>query len=79
MSTDFERAFRLILDTATSFNVPQKDMPTMLLVLSDMQFNQSLRGNDLPHLDLIREDYEEAGYQMPKIVFWNLRGIYVRR
>ena len=73
MSTDFERAFRLILDTATSFNVPQKDMPTMLLVLSDMQFDQSLRGNDLPHLDLIREDYEEAGYQMPKIVFWNLR------
>jgi len=73
MSTDFERAFKLILDTATSFNVSQKDMPTMLLVLSDMQFNESLRGNDLPHLDLIRKDYEEAGYQMPKIVFWNLR------
>jgi len=73
MNTDFERTYRLILDTAISFNVPQEHMPTMLLVLSDMQFDQSQEGRNRPHFQLMAEEFEEAGYNLPKIVFWNLR------
>tara|TARA_Y100000310_G_scaffold306934_1_gene348523 strand:- start:1170 stop:2597 length:1428 start_codon:yes stop_codon:yes gene_type:complete len=73
MNTDFEKAFKSILDTAIAFNVPQEDMPTMLLVLSDMQFDQSQNGRNRPHFQLMKEDYEEAGYTLPKLVFWNLR------
>ena len=73
MSTDFEKAYRTILDTAIAFNVPQEHMPTMLLVLSDMQFNQSQGVADKPHFELMSEEFEEAGYKLPKIVFWNLR------
>jgi len=73
MSTDFEKAYRAILDTAIAFNVPQEHMPTMLLVLSDMQFNQSQRGGNKPHFELMTKEFEEAGYKLPKIVFWNLR------
>jgi|TARA_B100002003_G_C14153139_1_gene554859 hypothetical protein len=73
MSTDFEKAYHLILDTAISFNVPKQSMPTMLLVLSDMQFNQSQRGDSGPHFDSMKQLFEDAGYVLPRIVFWNLR------
>lgn len=73
MNTDFEKAYNLILDMATSFNVPQEHMPTMLLVLSDMQFDESQEGRNRPHFQLMKEKYEKAGYKFPKLVFWNLR------
>lgn len=73
MNTNFERAYSLILDTATSFNVSQEDMPSMLLVLSDMQFDASQSGRNRPHLGLIERKFKQAGYEMPKLVFWNLR------
>ena len=49
-------------------------MPTMILVLSDMQFDESQSdyGQSMPHFDHMRELYKEAGYDFPKIVFWNL-------
>ena len=73
MNTNFEKAYSLILDTAISFNVSQEDMPSMLLVLSDMQFDASQRGRNRPHFDLIKKEFKQAGYEMPKLVFWNLR------
>ena len=73
MNTDFEKAYRLILDRAIAFNVDPDSMPTMLLVLSDMQFDESQQGGDFKtHYSWMAEDYEKAGYKLPKIVFWNL-------
>lgn len=73
MNTNFEKAYSLLLDTATSFNVSQKDMPSTLIVLSDMQFDQSHSQRNRPHFQLMAEKFKEAGYKLPKIVFWNLR------
>jgi len=70
MSTDFEQAYRHILRVAKKHNVVPDSMPTMLLVLSDMQFNDSQRG--MTHFNHMKERYEQAGYELPKIVFWNL-------
>jgi len=83
MNTDFEKAYRAILDNAVSFNAPQSVMPTMLLVLSDMQFDDSQRRHrwddrklnepEPVHFENIKKEFKEAGYEMPKVVFWNLR------
>ena len=70
MSTNFERAYRLILDSALQFNVPQEAIPTMLLCLSDMQFDSARSGN--VHLEDMQKEFTLAGYKMPKLVFWNL-------
>ena len=70
MNTNLEKAYRLILDTAEAFNVPQEHMPTMLLILSDMQFDQCTNGI---HLDNMKDLYRDKGYKFPKVVFWNLR------
>ena len=70
MNTDFEQAYRHILRLAKKHNVVKDSMPTMLLVLSDMQFDESQRG--MTHFNHMKERYEQAGYKLPKIVFWNL-------
>ena len=69
-NTDFEKTYNLLLDSAQSFNVSQEQMPTMLLCISDMQFDEANGGGT--HLDDIRSRYKEAGYTMPKLVFWNV-------
>jgi hypothetical protein len=71
-STNFQAAFELILDAAVKHNVPESDMPTMILALSDMQFNQASNTNEKA-IDMIKNKYQRAGYKMPKLVFWNLR------
>jgi hypothetical protein len=83
MNTNFEKAYRLILDLAEKFDVKDEDMPTMLLVLSDMQFDESHSSSwgggstvEKPHLEQIRMLFEASGYTMPKLVFWNLDGCH---
>jgi hypothetical protein len=70
-STDLEATFRFILDQAIKHNVAESEMPTCILIMSDMEFNEATRHNDTA-LDMIKRKYEEAGYTLPKIVFWNL-------
>jgi hypothetical protein len=71
MSTDLHKAMDKILDVAKEAGVPQDEMPGMLLILSDMQFNQCARF-DHSAMEMIRHKYEMAGYKVPAIVFWNL-------
>jgi hypothetical protein len=71
MSTNLHAAFNKILDTAVKHKVPQEDMPGMVLILSDMQFNQCVKHDDSAMV-MIERNFETAGYTVPKVVFWNL-------
>jgi len=71
MSTDLNKAMVKILKTAKDGGVPQSEMPEILLIMSDMQFNQCANFDDSA-MQMIERKYEQAGYQVPKIVFWNL-------
>ena len=73
MSTNLESVFNLVLNQAKKFNVPVTEMPTTILIMSDMEFNSAVGGSSLSALDIIREKYESAGYPMPKLVFWNIQ------
>lgn len=75
MSTDLTEAVKKILNTAIKGNVPKEEMPTMVLILSDMQFNACVEHDDNA-IEMIARKYEEAGYKMPKVVFWNLNASY---
>lgn len=75
-STDLYKTFRLILDRAVKHSIPEEDMPTSIIIFSDMQFNQACTGNvDGTLFDKIRKEYEKAGYTMPQLTFWNLRAV----
>lgn len=71
MSTNLHAAFNNILKVAVDNNVAAEDMPKILLILSDMQFNACVR-HDHSAIEMIRHKYEEAGYTVPSIVFWNI-------
>ena len=71
MSTDLHRAMDKILKTAKDGKVPQSEMPEMLLIMSDMQFN-ACASFDHSAMQMMEKKFNDAGYDMPKIVFWNL-------
>lgn len=71
MNTNLHAAMDEILKIAVKGNVPEKDMPQMLLILSDMQFDQCTRYDDSA-MQMIKRKYNDAGYNVPKIVFWNV-------
>ena len=71
MNTDFNKVLGLILDTAIKNNCSQSDIPNKLYVISDMQFDYA-SGRDTLHRDWV-EKFAEHGYEMPAIVYWNVR------
>jgi hypothetical protein len=71
MDTNLHSAFDLILKTAIDGEVPNEEMPEMLLILSDMQFNECVKYDDSA-IQMIQRKYVNAGYTLPKVVFWNL-------
>ena len=71
MNTNLVAAMDKILDVAKNGGVPQEEMPEILLIMSDMQFDQCARFDDSA-MQMIERKFESAGYEIPKIVFWNL-------
>lgn len=71
MSTDLQAVFRLILNSAVNSSVPVEDMPTKILIISDMEFNNACSHTNL---EAIQRQYIASGYTMPQIVFWNVNG-----
>ena len=78
-NTNIEATFDLLLNTAIRNHMKQEDIPSNVLVLSDMQFdamsccNGTYRGGCNKALfDAMSERWERAGYHMPKLIFWNL-------
>ena len=81
-NTNIEKTFDLILDTAVKNKMAQEDMPTTLLILSDMEFDgatcdfgyYSDSNTQKKLFKAIDEKFKAAGYIMPKLVFWNICG-----
>jgi hypothetical protein len=71
-STDLNKAFNLLLSKAVSNKLPQSEMPTMFIILSDMEFNQADSNWNHTAQEMIEDEFRATGYIMPKIVYWNL-------
>ena len=80
-STNLEAVFKLVLNQAKKHKVSEEHMPTMILVLSDMEFNfatgygwganRNSSWNPTAQ-EMIEQMYSDAGYKMPKLVYWDL-------
>ena len=71
-NTDFNKVLQLILDTAIKNNCSQSDLPNKLYVISDMQFDHANGSGNTLHRDWAKK-FAEHGYEMPAIVYWNVR------
>lgn len=90
MTTDFVAVFeQLILPMAVENKLKQEDMVKRVFVFSDMQFDKASGAwNQFRHWTSetdfednwsssyarIEKKFEQAGYEMPELVFWNLAG-----
>jgi hypothetical protein len=75
-STDFEKAHDRVLDRGVSLRLPQKDMPKVFVVMSDMMFNQASNQAsrwETFHESMVRK-WAAHGYTLPLMVYWNLNG-----
>lgn len=70
-NTDIEKVFSLILKTAVNNKVKPEDMPKTILIISDMGFDEGTRNNNSLFTN-IQNDYKQAGYQLPQLVFLNV-------
>ena len=71
-NTNIEATFNLILNTAIKGHMKQEEMPKNILIISDMEFDIATTGEVNQTLfDSISEKFEEHGYKIPRLVFWN--------
>ena len=71
MNTNLEAAFDLVLKTAVKYNTPKEEMPTSIVVITDMEFDACADKNWLFY-DTMKQRFENSGYEIPNIVFWNV-------
>ncbi|KAF2440506.1 hypothetical protein P171DRAFT_435304 [Karstenula rhodostoma CBS 690.94] len=75
MSTNSTAVFKdVIWPMAAANNPTQEDMVKQVSVLSNMQFDAAQHCSEhwTSSYCRIQRKYAKAGYQMPKLVFWNL-------
>lgn len=70
-NTNFKNALKKILDVGIKAKLKNDDMPKVLYIFSDMQWDQA--DGDSTGFESIESMYNTYGYKMPHIVFWNLR------
>lgn len=81
-NTNIEKVFDLILGTAKKYNLSQEEMPANILIISDMEFDRCATSGNSGRWDRITPDkklfaeilerYTNAGYKLPRLVFWNV-------
>src|SRR5699024_11935929 len=79
-TTDLEKAFNLVLDTAVSNNSKQDDLPEVIIALTDMQMDQAMRYDsialnddkvDTNFLYKMKKQLEYHGYELPYVIWWD--------
>lgn len=71
-NTNIQAVFELILNTAVKNKLAQKDMPERIIFVSDMEFDRCVENSDVTNFEYAKKRFEEAGYSLPKVVFWNV-------
>lgn len=70
--TNIDKAFELLLNTAKENNISSEEMPTHIIILSDMEFDSGVYSKGGTNFDGWKKAFKENNYEMPKIIFWNL-------
>lgn len=79
-STNLSKAFINILENAKKYGVSNSEMPKALVIVSDMEIDPYMnprrdytsRNYSLDFVDEMKRRFNEAGYDLPKLVLWNV-------
>jgi len=73
-NTDIDASFKLILKTAKENKLNQEDLPSHLLIISDMEFDRGVYSENGTNFDGWKQAFKKEGYKLPVIIFWNVAG-----
>ena len=71
-NTNIQKVFELVLNAAVRYRVSQKDLPSTLYIISDMEFDSCAAGASLTNFEYAAKLFRQAGYRLPNVVFWNV-------
>jgi hypothetical protein len=71
MNTNIDAVFTEILSLATKYNISEKELPTHVVIVSDMQFDMC---GSLDLSQRVKQKYSNLGYTPPTLIFWNVNG-----
>jgi len=71
-NTNIEKVFELIIGTALRHDLPQREMPSALYIISDMEFDSCAEDADMTNFEYAKRLYHANGYELPRVVFWNV-------
>lgn len=72
MNTDIDAVFNLIYTAAINGKAKSADLPSMIYIISDMQFDSCCEESDKTVFEKWKAKFAETGYQLPTVVFWNV-------
>jgi hypothetical protein len=72
-NTNLQSAFDEILRLANESKCSQEDLPQVLFIVSDMEFDRAVKGST--NFEEIERKFKESGFEMPKLVFWNVNAM----
>jgi hypothetical protein len=72
MSTNIEKVFDLILTSAIKAGADAADIPKVIYIISDMEFNSVTGGGNQTNYERARDRFQAQGFDLPHIVFWNV-------
>ena len=74
LGTNLKKVFDLILNIAIKNNASQSEMPQQLFIITDMEFDagSGVRRSKQTFMESIKDKYNQAGYELPKLVWWNV-------
>ena len=77
-TTNLEAVYNLLLRLAVRAGAGQDEMPSAVVIYSDMEFNRSVTNPYGNLYDDCREAFEKAGYEMPAVVFHNVNSLQMQ-
>ncbi len=71
-NTNIQGVFDLILRTAIKKKLPQSDLPEMIYIISDMEFDCCTENASTSNFENAKAKFEINGYKLPQLIFWNV-------
>ena len=73
-NTDIDKVFALLLQAMRDSKSTQEDLPSHIIIISDMEFDQGVYSKEGTNFTGWKKAFMDEGYTLPKIIFWNVAG-----